>query len=283
MFSCWKNSYSKFKDTEPINCIENKTLKIFNESNGKKVCLQIENGQLYVVKYNINPTKIHHEYIMNKMIKSDIFIKKAGDCIFFKYLPMGDGIDFINNLSDLEYTKKLYIILNYILDIVEQLLELHNINYHHGDIKLDNILYDYKKDKFYLCDFESTQCCKNAIPYVKGTQYYVDPYLYKYVKNQFIDKPNLIMSDIYSLGITCWCLLYTCYPFDEFNYNSPYNELPPYAIRDTFNFLIIKMIKKDQKKRPDLKYIHSTIKMIISQFVYRYTRVDKFSYLDLHI
>ena len=222
----------------------------------------------------------------NIYVAKIIYKNKIGDYIYREY-------NILKNIKDIKYTPILYntyeddkylvlIIQMYIKpDLADYLFNndvlceykvkfiifstlkiLHNLhknNVIHMDIKPENLMFDYNRN-LNIIDFGLSSFINSADYKCNGTLYYLSPeIIIKLIKdkNQEIN----YVTDIWSLGITMYVLLFKKYPFfsnkkDEllnliinhpFNNknNSELNKLSPNAQNFLFNCLI-----KNYKDRP---------------------------------
>ena len=90
------------------------------------------------------------------------------------------------------------------------LKKIHEKGIIHADIKPDNIMCDFNK-KIYLFDFGLSREIKNLNKYSSGTIHYVSPEIINNIRNHnnFIGPE----TDIWSLGVTIYVLLFKKYPF----------------------------------------------------------------------
>lgn len=154
--------------------------------------------------------------------------------------------------------------IDYLIQIIDGLEHLHQRNYIHRDIKLENILLSNHKIK--ICDFGLTiHSLKNHHSFV-GTSFYLPPELF----HQKIIKYNE-KTDIYSFGMLMYLLLYDkTYPIDkELDYFKNIQENNDY--RPNLEGVIPSLIKNlisitwntDPNKRPSLKEIKNKLKLFI--------------------
>eukprot|EP01103_Thecamoeba_quadrilineata_P005529 TRINITY_DN15310_c0_g1_i1.p1 TRINITY_DN15310_c0_g1~~TRINITY_DN15310_c0_g1_i1.p1 ORF type:complete len:333 (+),score=38.36 TRINITY_DN15310_c0_g1_i1:91-999(+) len=137
----------------------------------------------------------------------------------------------------------------------------------HGDIKLDNFLYDRSKQRVVLIDFGSASYLhkKNDVLHIiTGTCHYVAPEVI------LEEEYNGYKSDVYSLGVLLFCLATNRLPFDDEDSNYYYSwvenyydslkfpelrMLPPVMLSSALTDLVQKMLCLDPKKRIPLEKI----------------------------
>ena len=170
----------------------------------------------------------------------------------FKYIIM-DLLD-----GDLYFYKKLYNvndneihIQNISNQILEQLYILHSFGFIHSDIKIANILFNKKDDKFTLCDFGL--CEYYGFPLIKK----------KYICSEYFIAPSLgiennINYDIYSLGATLYYLIGNkfCEIIDKTKINS---DLIRVLINYNHEISAKKLLHINTSCEKKLKYIQKII------------------------
>ena len=123
--------------------------------------------------------------------------------IIMEYCEYGDLCSFLNHNSFESENQKLKIMKG----LLESIKYLHDRGIAHGDIKLENILLDsnfnpkladfgFSKNKLIMGDNSKT-----------GTIYYAAPELFK--RGNY----NTLKADIWSIGITLFCISQKCFPF----------------------------------------------------------------------
>jgi serine/threonine protein kinase len=167
---------------------------------GKKLFPNIyelrDNCNIIVKKYkNIKKKKDEEKrllYIRHIPNVSHI-LYSTNDCIYMKRIP---GEDLITILMRRVFTE------TEVRDITYKLLQIikniHSIGFIHGDIKLENIMYDEVSKNISLIDFETG----------KYTSIYQSP-------ESFSNNEDTIEMDIWSIGITVYILLMRRFPYDK--------------------------------------------------------------------
>ncbi|CAI2359722.1 unnamed protein product [Moneuplotes crassus] len=244
--------------------------------------------------------KIYEKY---KLIESQL--KKA----LFKEIELLKSVSHPNliKLYDvLEDEKHIYLIMEYIsggslqqqmrarskkiteaeakkifMQLSSAIKYLHSNNIYHRDIKLDNILLDFKKN-IKIIDFGFSINCKpsNKLKVFCGTPCYMAPEIIS--KKPYHGGP----IDIWALGIILYTLLIGNFPFQGSCESELYSKIKRgvFNIPDTISFTIRKLIRKmltlDPTKRPtaielynddwirgDSKHLKKmTLKMINDQY-----------------
>lgn len=149
---------------------------------------------------------------------------------------------------------------NLFFQIILAIKYVHSLNLVHRDLKLENILLaDRKKTVIKLTDFgfvrEFNPAKRNFLQTICGTTVYMAP---EVLKNE---KYNGFATDIWSLGVILYTMLYGQMPFDEDDdLKTKYkiiHEEPMYndVIGSSANSIIKKMLLKNPYLRPNLNEI----------------------------
>eukprot|EP01103_Thecamoeba_quadrilineata_P009281 TRINITY_DN19016_c0_g1_i1.p1 TRINITY_DN19016_c0_g1~~TRINITY_DN19016_c0_g1_i1.p1 ORF type:complete len:333 (-),score=27.93 TRINITY_DN19016_c0_g1_i1:140-1138(-) len=147
---------------------------------------------------------------------------------------------------------------------------LHRKNIVHGDIKLENVLFETLSCRIVLIDFGSASILQKkdeALTILSGTQQYVAP---EVVLGEHYDGRK---SDIYSLGVVLFCITTNRLPFDDedgiyyYSWVENFHEalgsgdvsrmLPPVPLTTPLVDLLQKMLCLDPKHRITMKKIKS--------------------------
>lgn len=163
--------------------------------------------------------------------------------------------DMLNYISRAEvrnmtYWKRREKVLRYAKELTRIIMILHAHNIIHRDIKLENILYDFDRDTVVVSDFGYGRFCgvDDIIYDCAGTSGYLCPSYYTnaYMKRGVSGKK----ADVYSTGVTLWCMLFDTYPYVD--KRLPYEKLPSSMLmhkNDEFVEIILQMIRPDQNER----------------------------------
>jgi serine/threonine protein kinase len=133
-------------------------------------------------------------------------ISEDEKCIYFiSELLDGDVKDFMNSkyFTKLDICKKIDIFWNILIQTIDGLEGLHHAGILHRDIKLENILFQRKKDKIIvkLSDF-GLSCIRNKCKKIVGTNSYLSPRILFKRKIEWSTR-----DDLYSLGAAMYSLL----------------------------------------------------------------------------
>tara|TARA_Y100000389_G_scaffold204868_1_gene260286 strand:+ start:3125 stop:3955 length:831 start_codon:yes stop_codon:yes gene_type:complete len=197
--------------------------------------------------------------------------------IFMKEYPYDVFDHFVKNSPPVIHLtiENIYPRLSEIIHIARQiacsLSLMHQHNIIHRDIKPENIFIDHNMNTF-IGDFGFSEYNPiDTVSNICGTENYVDPNLYNTHPNDHVSGKA---TDVYSFGVTLWCILFNSYPFlvkeQPFNiYTIPSKYVP--FLQIPFINLIIQMIQKDQNQRPNMSCIHSSLTQFQqSQNEYKY-------------
>ncbi|AAQ21601.1 pk-1 [Cryptophlebia leucotreta granulovirus] len=168
-----------------------------------------------LMKHNINFIKLHH-FVFNN--EEDILL-------IMDYVKDGDLFELVkkNDIKLDEATcKKL------ILTLVTALNDLHRKNIIHNDVKLENLLYDRKKKRLYVCDYGLSRITGTPSLY-DGTTVYFSP-------EKIRHEPYQVSFDWWAVGVVSYEILSCEYPFDideeneeEMDNMEPEDMLPLYS------------------------------------------------------
>lgn len=165
---------------------------------------------------HVNSTMIQREINNHKKVNGHHNIVKLFDVIehwgnFFiieEYCEKGDLNELINRKHvENEIVKKI------LKNCLEGLIACHQAGFIYGDLKPANILVD-DHDNFKLCDFGGSDYARDLYTgskHIRGTPAYIAPETYVF------NKEHGFISDMWSLGVIAYILLYERYPFDVEN------------------------------------------------------------------
>ncbi len=118
-----------------------------------------------------------------------------------------EGITVNNMIADLKYSFS--DVLHVAIDICSGLQIFHSNGFVHHDIKPSNIIYNQKHEKAVLIDYDFAFLKQKAKAYkFVGTVLYTSP-------EQLLDSAPSEKSDVYSLGLVLFELLFGQLPFDR--------------------------------------------------------------------
>jgi len=182
--------------------------------------------------------------------------------IFTPYILSGTLADYVNTKGLLKELEALEIFDQ----IVDGVGTVHDAGITHSDLKPDNILYDPLEKKATIFDFglslemdkdkHVNECC--------GSPLYMAPEVILRKRH------NAVLSDIWSLGIILYYLLFADFPWYDVD---DLEDLIDAIIHDVISFprliateihdLILKMLDRNPLKRPSLATIRDTITSLI--------------------
>jgi len=174
--------------------------------------------------------------------------------LIFSYI---DGTDLFSFMEKNKFSPRTELESRTIfMAIMSALKHAHSKNIAHRDIKLENILMD-KKGRAYLIDFG---LCAFVDPSMKnrewcGSDNYLAPELCRRIPY------DAYKTDVFSMGVTLFALLFGVFPFDGLRVSSrfhdPKNPLPRLQVRFPLDVkvslaakdLLIQMLEDDPDKR----------------------------------
>lgn len=214
--SCNKPKYDLI-DSNGIGYIKTKKLlgrgvngpiyKWINE-NKKEVVIK----ELSKSKPSFDHNKLLKEINILKMVKKYksciTYVNMAEDelnyYIISEYIPYEDLFDYNEeNMLTLRDIKKIF------KKICLAVKQLHDNNIAHLDLKLENIIYNRKKNKIILIDFGYSSLTFEDITEHAGTLDYAAPEIF--FKEPYDGKK----ADIWSLGVILYCLITGKVPFSD--------------------------------------------------------------------
>lgn len=197
-----------------------KLFKITSKKNYKTYISIIHNILNFKLKNVVTPEEIYYNtYKKNEYIE------------IYPYYPDGDLYSYIENNSLNNIEKKT--IFTKIVDII---YELHNINIAHRDIKPENFLIHIKNNDISIKITDLDFCCINNtdLTFSGGTLHYASYELLNLKKFN-----NWFSSDIWSLTVILYILLFNTFPWhNSLTYNA-YDKNKIYQPCDIFNNYII--------------------------------------------
>jgi len=145
------------------------------------------------------------------------------------------------------------------MEIVKIIKKAHSLGVAHLDIKLDNIMID-SEGKLHVIDW-GLSCTEDSLHCFKrvGSPEYADPAIFRRKELPY----NAFLSDIFSLGVVLFTLLYGQFPFDKralyLMRNGFEFEAPPYPseihISGFAKELLEGMLEPNPDKRIDLENV----------------------------
>lgn len=238
-----KNINKEFRNIHLLNNSDKYIIKIASIDDGPLFC-----EMHFYIKYCRNDNI--DDYNILKYIDSGTDTK-----LNIRYLVL-PKLDY--NIEQVNFSINNILLLS--KDILKAIEFIHNNNYIHGDIKPLNILYDYKKNKYYLSDFgnvtkHTTDFKPNKKICNNGTYQYMSVDMHKGIAS--------FKSDLESFGYTLYNLIYDL-PWDN-NKNNKIIKIKSKFINDTIDsnnilsdyFNYVNNIKED--KNIDYKHLLSII------------------------
>jgi len=184
--------------------------------------------------------------------------------IFTPYVPSGTLADYVNHKGRLRELEALEI-LDQIVGGVES---VHKAGISHSDLKPENILYDPVTKKATLFDFGlSLEMDKNNnVNECCGSPLYMAPEVILRKRH------NAVLSDIWSLGVIFYYLLFADFPWYDVDdiedlIDAILNDviLFPRLVCDEISSLLLRMLDRDPLRRPPLDTLKEALKGIINK------------------
>ena len=185
--------------------------------NGKKVavkCLsnqhfrkQINNEMRFFRSMKFKQSKLNdlNQSIYNNLIQCyDIFKTKTRTCFVLEYAQYGDLYQYVSKRSSIDEED----VKNIMLNVFKAVQCLHNNDFCHHDIKLENVFLLDEGNTAVLADFGSTSRIREGekSDQVLGSPLYLPPEVLEM-------KPHDRSLDLWSLGVTMFVLLTGEMPF----------------------------------------------------------------------
>ncbi|KAI9480661.1 MAG: kinase-like domain-containing protein [Benjaminiella poitrasii] len=235
--------------------------------------------------------KLNSNFQQQKMNEETLIIRETD---ILKQLPKHTNIiKFVEVLQDPKYEDSIFIVTEFaekgvVMDVVpysttkpysdaqcrhifKQLVgavdHLHQNNMIHGDIKPQNLILT-NDDSVKLIDFGSAACITNILDYgyrssgSLGSPAFMAPELLKkkaVLENEKVNSPTC--ADIWSMGITLYCLAYGHLPFERTNILELYSDIHTKPVEHSAKIdrslknLIDRLLAKDPKDRITMKEI----------------------------
>jgi len=184
--------------------------------------------------------------------------------IFTPYVPAGTLADYVSSKGRLRELEALEILDQ----IVEGVESVHKAGISHSDLKPENILYDPVTKKATIFDFGlSLEMDKdNNVNECCGSPLYMAPEVILRKRH------NAALSDIWSLGVIFYYLLFADFPWYDVD---DIEDLIDAILNDVIIFprqvceevasLLLRMLDRDPLKRPRLDSLKEALKGIITK------------------
>lgn len=178
----------------------NEISRFRNLTQSKYIVKLISSGQGHLERgYSYNSYKLFNHFDSDKVYYS-----------IFEYLKNGELHDYIfllkKKLSE-DISRKIF------FDLLKAVETCHKCGITHGDIKLQNILFN-SNFNIKLIDFGFAKNIKDGLIYeITGTRFYNAPEMFSCATKGY----DGISSDIFSLGVVLFILVMGFYPFDKPN------------------------------------------------------------------
>jgi serine/threonine protein kinase len=223
-------------------------VKVLDLSNSKNDQMQIGN-EIEILKELKNSC---NEYFL---CYDDDFIHNNKHYIVTEYV----GEELFNLLTENKISDGMVdIITNHLVNAIQK---LHQLNYIHRDIKLENILVNSTNNSIKIIDFGEA-CRINECGGVRGTSFYLAPEL---INGIVPDNYDYTKADIWACGVTIFILVFKNYPFDDTT--STLNKNPNYPqditpIQCKYIYLLNNIFQKQPEYRWTIDQIKSEVDRI---------------------
>ena len=211
---------------------------------GDSVCsasLQKENACLDKINASCVVKKISNEYI-NKLFPLHSICMEYIPTDLFKIATDGIIIDDVN------ISKQILLAVH----------EIHSQGFAHRDIKLENFLYDERTSVVKLCDFGFAYDYSTINPNIFDKTYEilkekVGSYYYCAPEVQCSDAYNGFLSDVWSLGVTIYALIYKTFPYIRYEENGVIRWKISFIDDNSKNPLFLKVVQNCMNVNPILR------------------------------
>ncbi|QOD39966.1 pk-1 [Matsumuraeses phaseoli granulovirus] len=156
-----------------------------------------------------------------------VYSDKGDAFIIMDHVADGDLFDLVKRDSE-KYFLNEFVCRKILFNLVNALHNLHEKQLIHNDIKLENLLFDRKKKRLFVCDYGLVRAINTPSIY-DGTTVYFSP-------EKITKQPCDPSFDWWAVGVVAYEILSTNYPFDidedneeELNGIQPEDMLPLYS------------------------------------------------------
>ncbi|AAP85640.1 pk-1 [Adoxophyes orana granulovirus] len=256
----------------------------------KKLCDNSSNSgsyeNLYVCKKKGDPNqyvcKIIKEKMFNplefaiaKLMSNNVnfidvyncyYTKKGHVILIMDYVVDGDLFELVkskqSSILDEALCRKI------LINLITALNDLHAQQFIHNDVKLENLLFDIKRKRLYLCDFGLVKCI-NVPSHYDGTTIYFSP-------EKIAKIPCTQSFDWWAVGIVAYELLSKNYPF-EFDEEEE-DEINPKEMMNIY--------KQPLKKIPNISknamdFVRQMLMLDINKRLSTYDQIIKHPFLNI--
>jgi len=210
-------------------------------------------------------TTIHHKANQGNVVPLVQYGEdEENGYIFTPYVRAGTLADYVNSKGRLRELEALEILDQ----IVEGVDSVHKAGISHSDLKPENILYDPVTKKATIFDFGlSLEMDKdNNVNECCGSPLYMAPEVILRKRH------NAVLSDIWSLGVIFYYLLFADFPWYDVDdiedlIDAILNDVItfPRLVCDEVSSLLLRMLDRDPLKRPRMDTLKEMLKGIITK------------------
>ena len=211
----------------------------------------------------------------NSVTVLDIIDDVKAKVIVLEYVKQGALFDYV-----VEKDVDILLAIRLIAPILRIVEELHSLKYVHRDIKLENILLD--GDQTILTDYEYTmKVTKELMVSGCGSPHYASPEVI------FHEKHDLYKSDIYSIGIVFYAILFRKLPYVFESYDDLMHQIVqdmpfPKKAHPVLKSIIQEMTNKKADLRPNLRNVWKKLyELYVAESIETYG--DSYGLLKLHL
>ncbi|AKN80702.1 protein kinase-1 [Diatraea saccharalis granulovirus] len=223
------------------------------------VCKSIKNGLFNPLEFAVPILMINNPHFLK--VKNFVYNVNGETFFIMDFIEDGDLFEIKNEERLDETTCR-----NIIFTLVNALHDLHKKNVIHNDVKLENILFDKRHKKVFICDYGLARIIDTPSIY-DGTSVYFSP---EKIKNQ----PYAPSFDWWAVGIVCYEILSSSYPYpiDDEKEIDPPDMLPFYSKS-------LKQIKGVSKKAMD--FVSRMLTLDINNRLSSYNEIIKHPFLRM--
>eukprot|EP01023_Acetabularia_acetabulum_P052183 TRINITY_DN5783_c1_g1_i3.p1 TRINITY_DN5783_c1_g1~~TRINITY_DN5783_c1_g1_i3.p1 ORF type:complete len:387 (-),score=37.53 TRINITY_DN5783_c1_g1_i3:573-1733(-) len=242
----------------------------------EKLVFSIEEDE---IRWKETKMRIQREILYHQMLTGhpniiafkELFLLPSYLCIVMEYATAGNLHSYVNQRFKHERFIKEKEARGWFQQIIQAIDRITALKIINRDIKLENILIQIQKNgalQLKLCDFGFAKHMeRDSAPFsMVGSRAYIAP---EVLFPHIYDKFDFTQRDIWSCGVTLFCILFGEYPFDQRKFQKPFDYYEALQ-KSAFNFpshptvsqscrqLITQMLTADPNQRITLKQLMKT-------------------------